>query len=270
MDGFGVFWVASSDLQDLYLVIGKIKKPWEGVSNMIWDSDFNPEGINVIYSKGGISAQVGHYMMKDNAFGDDPNEDIGMTAAQIYGKIDVAEDIKLLGGIAGFFYQNVQGAEVIMSDAGKVLDKGNSTIEIENEDGSTTKQWANDYEKIDATLALDVKRGVVPFKVYGEYVLNIAAESEEDDGWRAGVKGSCLAKKVSFDYNYRDLGQDAVLGVLTDSDFGGGGAGTKGHTIKAKYQAMKNCTLGATLMLAENAAKQADVDTIQIDIVVKF
>ncbi len=121
-----------------------------------------------------------------------------------------------------------------------------------------------------ATVVLDIKRGAVPFKIYGEYVVNIAADSADDDGWRAGVKASCFEKKLGLDYNYRDLGQDAVLGILSDSDFGGGGAGTKGHSIKAKYQVLENCTLGATVLLADNSVKDSDVDTVQLDILVKF
>ena len=266
----GYFGWRPADIQDLHLVIGKIKKPWNDVSNLIWDSDFNPEGINAKYSKNGFTAQIGQYLMKDNAFGDDPNEDIGMTSAQLHGGLDVAENVKLSCGIAAFLYQNIKGAEVIKSDAEKVLSNGNTTTDVENEDGSVTKNWANNYEEIDTTVSLDIKRGTLPVKLYGEYVVNIAADSDEDDGWRAGIKGSCFCKRLSVDYNYRDLGRDAVLGVLTDSDFGGGGTGSKGHSIKAKYKALENCTLGLAFLLADNSVKESDVDTLQLDIVVKF
>lgn len=266
----GYFGWRPAELQEMYLVIGKIKKPWKDVSGLVWDGDFNPEGANVQYSKNGITVQAGQYIMKDNVTGDDPNKDIGMTAVQIHGGFEVAEDVKLLGGISGFFYQNIKGAEVVKSDSGKTLSMGNATTDVENDDGSVTEFWANNYEEIDTTIVLDVKRGPTPFKVYGEYVVNIAADSDDDDGWRAGLKVVYFDNKLSLDYNYRDLGRDAVLGVLSDSDFGGGGTGSKGHSIKAKYKALKNCTLGAALLLADNGVKDSDVDTIQIDIVVKF
>jgi hypothetical protein len=266
----GYFGWRPVDLQDLHLVIGKIKNPWKDVSNMVWDRDFNPEGINAKYSKNEFTVQVGQFIMKDNAFGDDPNEDIGMTAVQLNYGVKVAEDVKLSCGIAAFLYQNVKGAEVIKNDTEKILSKGNTTTDVENEDGSVTKNWANNYEEIDTTVSLDIKRGTLPVKLYGEYVVNIAADSDEDDGWRAGIKSSCFGKRLSVDYNYRDLGRDAVLGVLTDSSFGGGGTGSKGHSIKAKYKALDNCTLGLTFLLAENSVKESDIDTLYLDVVVKF
>ncbi len=266
----GYFGWRPAELQEMYLVIGKIKKPWEDVSSLVWDGDFNPEGVNARYRKNGITVQAGQYVMKENVTGDDPSKDIGMTAVQLHGGIEVSEDIRLLGGVAGFIYQNVKGSEVAKSDSGKTLSNGNTTVDVENDDGTVTTLWENDYEEIDATIVLDIKRGSVPVKFYGEYVLNIAADSDEDDGWRAGFKTAYFSKNLSLDYSYRDLGRDAVLGVLADSDFGGGGAGSKGHSIKAKYKALENCTLGATLHLADNSAKDADVDTVQIDIIVKF
>ncbi len=266
----GYFGWRPAELQDLHMVIGKMKKPWQDVSGLVWDGDFNPEGVNAKYSKNSFTAQVGHYIMKDNASGDDPNRDVGMTAIQLHGGLDVAEDIKLVGGVAGFFFQNVAGTEVVTSDSGKELSKGNTTTDIENDDGSVTKLWANDFEEIDTTIAMDIKRGPIPLKIYGEYVVNIAADSADDDGWRAGVKASFFDKKLGFDYYYRDLGRDAVLAVLADSDFGGGGTGSKGHTINVKYKAMKNCTVGMTLLLADNGIKDADIDPFQFDIVVKF
>ncbi len=266
----GYFGYRPNELEELYFVIGKIKKPWKGVSDLVWDSDLNPEGVNAKYSAGIFNAQLGYFIMKDNATGSDAQTDVGMTAAQLDSNLKIADGIKLNGGIAGFFYQNVKGTEVVKSDSGKYLGKGNSVTEIEDVDGNITEFWVNDYEQIDAFISLDIKRGPVPVKLYGEYIVNIAATTTDDDGWRAGIKASFFDKKLSLDYNYRDLGQDAVLGVLTDSDFGGGGTGSKGHKIKAKYEILKNCTLGLTALLADNQVKDADVNTIQADIVVKF
>ena len=63
---------------------------------------------------------------------------------------------------------------------------------------------------------------------------------------------------------------DAVVGLLADSDFGGGGSNVKGHRIKAKYNVLENCQLALTTILANNVGKDTDVDTIQFDIIVKF
>ncbi|MCK5528141.1 MAG: putative porin [Kiritimatiellae bacterium] len=266
----GYFGYTPTELDELHFVIGKIKKPWKGVSDLVWDSDVNPEGVNAQYSAGSFNAQFGYYIMKDNATGSDAQTDVGMTAGQIDGNLKITDGIKLNGGVAGFFYQNIQDTEVVKSDAGKYLGKGNSTREETDADGVVTEYWVNDYEQIDAFISLDIKRGPVPVKIYGEYIVNIAATTPDDDGWRAGVKASFFDKKLGLDYNYRDLGQDAVLAVLTDGDFGGGGTGSKGHKIKAKYEILENCTLGLTALLADNQVNNVAVDTIQADIIVKF
>ncbi len=266
----GYFGYRPEELSDLHIVIGKIKKPWKGVSDLVWDGDFNPEGVNAKYNFDAFKVQFGYYMMKDNVAGNDPQKDIGLAAGQVDGHIAITEDIKLHTGIAGFFYQNVKGAEVFKSDSGKYHAKGNTITKVEDADGEVTEFWVNGYEIVDAFASLSIKNGPIPIKIYGEYVVNVAADSPDDDGWKVGIKSSFLNKKLAVDYNYRDLGQDAVLGALTDSDFGGGGAGSKGHKIKVKYKILKNCSVGVTTLLADNQVKGVPVDTIQADIAVKF
>ena len=41
-----------------------------------------------------------------------------------------------------------------------------------------------------------------------------------------------------FDYNYRDLEADAVVGAFSDSDFAGGGTGAEGHKLQILLPAM--------------------------------
>ncbi|MEN7973226.1 MAG: putative porin, partial [Verrucomicrobiota bacterium] len=38
-------------IKGLDLILGKIKQPWEQVSDLMYDSDVNPEGLNMGYSK---------------------------------------------------------------------------------------------------------------------------------------------------------------------------------------------------------------------------
>jgi hypothetical protein len=266
----GYFGYRPAELDSLHIIIGKFKKPWHGVSDLVWDGDLNPEGINAAYGTKSINTQLGYYIMKDNATGNNPSTDTGMFAGQLDSKIELFDHIKLTAGIAGFLYQNIKDTEVVKSDSGKYMIKGNSVTKTEDAEGNKTEFWANDYKEVDTFVNLDINRGFVPLKVYGEYVLNVAADSPDDNGWKVGIKASFLNKKLSIDYNYRDLGRDAVLGLLTDSDFGGGGTGSKGHKVKVKYAVLKNCTIGLTSLLADNQIKDANINTIQADIVVKF
>ena len=264
----GWFGYRPNELNDLYAAIGKMKKPWKGVSGLVFDGDLNPEGANIQYAFPAINIQCGYYLMKDNLTGNNPTLDINMLAAQLDGNITITENIKLHTGLAGFLYSNIKDAEVVKSDSDKYLSKGNSVRTITADDGTATEYWINDFQEVDAFAYLNINRGPAPFKIFGEYVINVAADSSDDDGWKVGLKTKY--KKFHAEYNYRELGRDAVLGVLADSDFGGGGTGTKGHTFKFKYDVFKNCALGFITKQADNYASQRDVETYQFDIMVNF
>ena len=261
----GYFDYTPRQMESLNAIIGKFKFPWLLVSDVMWDSDVNPEGLNLKYDAHGLVAQAGYYPMQDGRDGD-PEKDIAVSIAQLAGTKELAEDVKLtLAGTASI-WSHIQGANVAEDDNGNPLSKGNTVVKEENEDGTDDAFYVNGYEILDGSLKLDVARGHLPFKVYGQYLVNL--DADQDTGWKAGV--GTRINKVGLDYNYRDVEADAVVGLLADSDFGGGGAAVRGHRIKARYKLLENCELALTAMIAENTGKDTDVNTVQGDIVIKF
>ena len=83
------------------------------------------------------------------------------------------------------------------------------------------------------------------------------------------------AKSWSLKYQYRDLESDAVLGLLSDSDFGGGDTGVHGHIFSGKVGVAKNWSLGFTWFI-DNRLDVGDqgltrqYDRIQIDTQFKY
>jgi hypothetical protein len=75
-----------------------------------------------------------------------------------------------------------------------------------------------------------------------------------------------------YDYDYRDLQADAVVGQFNDSDFVGGGTGGKGHRFNLVYQLAKNVQASLTTYLSTITRTATDVDynRLQADVVVKF
>ena len=74
-------------------------------------------------------------------------------------------------------------------------------------------------------------------------------------------------------YSYIDKEADSVLGLLTDSDFGGGGTDNKGHVLKAAYAVGKEATLGFTYFINErgsDAGSERDYDRLQVDAKFKY
>ena len=271
-----------SAIEELDIVFGKMKKPWEAVSDLMYDGDLNPEGLNANYATEGpieFTANLGFFLWQDSV-NSDPETDVTMGAGQLAAKTDLSEKISLSIGANAFIYNNIEDAEIpvsesdsgtttITDDAGteqnvqvvksKTLSKGNS----EDDEGT----WAYGYELIEGFAKLDIKNDILPLKLYADYIVNIASDVEDDTAVLFGV--GTKYKKLSFDYNYRDIDTDAVVGLLADGDFSGGGAGGSGHKFKAKYGLLDNCTAGITYFLTEDY-KERDVNTLHVDLVVKF
>ena len=76
-------------------------------------------------------------------------------------------------------------------------------------------------------------------------------------------------------YQYQDLEKDAVLGLLSDSDFAGGGTDGKGHRLTGAYGINKQWNLGFTWFIDNEAGegnfgKPVSYDRFMIDTVFKY
>lgn len=212
--------IACEKIEGLNATFGKMKQPWVSVSDLIFDTDVNPEGISSSYEFGTdevtLISTVAYHMLEDKGTGHDDN----LTSGQIAVKGSVAEGIKLTAGVGAFYYSEL------------------------------------DYEIIDGFIQSDIKTDLLPIKVYGEYLNNTASGVSEDTAWLVGIGTKCPITGIKIDYNYRDLETDSVNGALDDSDFGGAG---KGHKIKATYSLFANTTLGATYFRTERGNSDYDV-----------
>ncbi|MDH3994746.1 MAG: putative porin, partial [Gammaproteobacteria bacterium] len=70
-----------------------------------------------------------------------------------------------------------------------------------------------------------------------------------------------------------DLEADATLGLVTDSDFMGGGTDGKGHKFTGKYALAKKWTVGATYFdgtRGQDLGNDADYQRLMLDTVFKY
>ncbi|WP_372845821.1 putative porin [Pontiella sp.] len=270
-------------IDGLQAVVGKMKQPWEQVSDLMYDSDVNPEGLNFGYEKEfdafTLIANLGYFSWQDKV-SDNPATDAIMGAGQLAAKVDLGEHLTWTLGGGAFVYDNIAGTEIPVSES----DNGTTTITDDNGDAQTVQivktktlsngntedgngNWQYGYGLIEGFTKLDIKNGVVPFYLYGDYIVNAADGVDEDTAWLVGA--GLKYKKLGLDYNYRDLEADAVIGLLADSDFSGGGTGGKGHKFQLKYALLKNWSAGLTYFITENRSA-ADVNTFLADLAVKF
>ena len=118
--------------------------------------------------------------------------------------------------------------------------------------------YTMDYDVFEGFGEYGFKIGELPTTVYGSYVKNTSANTSEDTGWLIGATFNKAKDPGSWElgYNYRDVEKDAVLGVLTDSDFIGGGTDGKGHMFSGKYQLTKNIQAVLTYFLTKKGASE--------------
>ena len=94
--------------------------------------------------------------------------------------------------------------------------------------------------------------------------------SNNDTGWTLGGRyGSSSGRgKTRFTYYYAEKEADAVLGLLTDSDFGGGGTDNKGHWLQFDVGVTDNWTIGAQYFINETdlaSGNNSDYNRLMID-----
>ncbi len=252
-------YFAWSVMEGVELLGGKMAKPFICVSDLIWDGDYNPEGLAAKAEMGALMASAG-YLWIDERSGD---EDDGMLyVGQVAGQMDM-DDISVLVGASLYYYDNLEGEALYDGDS-----FGNSTVTV-GEGDDAGEVFATGFEEIEGFAQIKMNMGM-PVTLYGQYVVNEGAD-DNDTGYLAGVSlgKAKAAGSMAVGYNYRDLEADAVLGALSDSDMAGGGSDIKGHKISAKYQIAKNWQLAAAYLIGE-AAGSTDYNTLQVDLVAKF
>lgn len=242
---------------NLHLIGGKMNQPWVSMGDIIWDSDINPEGLAVTYKTnlGGaeLFGSAGHYTLKDNVDGDGVQfkHDAQLYHGQLGTRFAAADTVKVTVGGSIYGYDNDKASSVLQSF------------------GNTT----NEFNLLEGFGQIDFTGFAIPLSTYGQFVKNSESTDGEDKAWLAGVKTKLGA--WSLDYNYRDIQRNAVVSLFTDSDFGAGFTGSRGHKFKVGYEIDKNFSVGTTYLMAKTDLSQlpnsdADVDTLQVDLEAKF
>ena len=247
-------------LEDTQLLAGKFSNPLyrPQKSALLWDGDWRPEGIALSWRGEQIFANTIANWIESDSKSDNRTLFWG---AQIGGQIEMS-DIKLTGALAYYDFPT-SGKNAFYDDDFF----GNTTVE---------GRYAFDYQLVE--IGGDIKFSLLdqPAVIFGNYVRNRDASSN-DDGWLVGVGLGKVkkAKSWSIKYQYQELESDAVLGLFSDSDFGGGDTGASGHKLSGALGITSNWSLGFTWFF-DNRLGFADndpavqYDRLQIDAKFKY
>jgi hypothetical protein len=257
-------------MKGFHVVAGKMANPFYtvGKNQLIWDSDVTPEGgaLTCKHPFGdSTSATVaaGGFWVNEESSGPDTS----LWGVQGLVKHQIDKPSYILAGASWYDYGNIQGAESLANEWKGTNDFFGNTAAPGN-------VYASDYDLIELFVEFGTAMGTLPVAVFGDWVKNTVASTDEDTGWLVGATLSKAKDPGSwqFDYDYRKLELDAVVAQFNDSDFVGGGTGGKGHRFSFAYQLTRNVVGGLTYFLDEYDGRKDDAnyDRLQADVVVKF
>jgi hypothetical protein len=264
-------------IEGLNVYGGKMPRPFyrAGENQIIWDDDVNPEGLAAkyvipltktdnLYINGG-----GLWLISDSG----ATGGAGLFGLQSYLKHEFESKDYLLGGLSLYSYGNLKGKEGLYKSSGKGNSTFGNTMSGTKDSSPDPYKYTMNYNVLEGFAEYGFKIADYPASVYGNYVKNTAATSNnQDTGWMVGLTFNKAKDPQSWElgYNYREVKKDAVVGVLTDSDAFGGGTDGKGHSLVGKYQFAKNIQGVITYFLTQRGAAKDDYRRLMADLVFKF
>jgi hypothetical protein len=257
-------------VEGLHVLGGKVGHPFivPVDSELIWDSDVNPEGGVITYHREMEPVELfanayGFYVIENSS-----DADPALWGAQGALKFNFEtfdNSAHAMAGVSYYDFTHIEGeAPLVDGDSfgntlvGGLYEEDFNLFNIFGEVGFKVAAFDQEF----------------PITVFGDWVQNSEA-SDEDTGYSFGVKLGKAKKPGQWDirYLYKDIEQNAVFGTFTDSDFGGGGTDAEGHEINLKYVLAKNWSLGVSYFMNDvdvEAEPEEDYERIQVDLGFKF
>ena len=231
-----------------------------GKNALLWDGDWRPEGTGIKWNNGMFFANgLGTWIESDSKEGQS-----FAYLTQLGIKFPIGDNFKLTTGV-GYHVFDTAGLGSFFGDDDDFF--GNSFNPI-------TNTYLYDYEELEFFADLGFEMFGHPALLFGNYVQNQAVD-EDDTAWAVGFKYGAARNKGEwqFAYVYQRLEKDAVLGLLTDSDFGGGGTNSKGSIIKGSYAIYKNFNANLTYFINDvglDLEDPIDFKRLQLDLSFKY
>ena len=260
-------WQATDGLN---VIFGKYKNPLHksGKAPLMWDGDWTPEGFAIKFEHDQFFVNgIGTYLESDSRRSNN-NFSWGVQA----GLSTTLGNVKFKGG-AAYYSIGTAGDATNFGDAADPGDYfGNTAVEASGLPcGSTGAacSYLYDYDLTEVFAEASFRIGEWPATVYADYVTN-DDPSDNDTAWLVGTRFGQAKNRGQFEFNYyyADKEADSMLGLLTDSDFGGGGTDSKGHFLQVNYGVNKSWVIGAQYFINETdlaSGSDTDYNRLMID-----
>ncbi|MDP6637336.1 MAG: putative porin [Phycisphaerae bacterium] len=246
----------------LTFIAGKMANPLEH-TDLIWDSDLNPEGIVVQYHRAlcgiDVFGNFAHLSVRETQSGHD-------TILNVYQggfRAPLPCGMKTVVAIAWYDFDDYESLGLVPGD---------------NFNG-----WNRNTQLINVLAKVKFTACGLPWQVYFDWVHNNQDNQETadfenaDDGFALGVKVGKNKKQGDWSagYKYKYIEFNATPGNLNDADFGtpsGRGTNIKGHVFKAAYNLTDFLVAGSTIMLVQPITHNGRENDFlfQFDLIWKF
>lgn len=228
-------------IEGLEVVGGKMKNPLFH-TNVVWDSDVNPEGVWAVYACPGAApfepfAGIGYFMTEESSTGLDGS----LTAYQvgIMVPIPLGEDTEWT--IAGTYYDWKYYETTFATAANNTTSMGG------------TRLAAEEFDVVNITTEVKTKVSAVPVSAWFDWAHNTEniLASNQDNAYGVGVKVGQNKKEgdLSGAYKYAHIEAEAVPSGLNDSTFGT--TNVRGHEVGVIYNVTDFMTVGASVFYTE-------------------
>ena len=270
--GLNLAYVDWEAADGLHLFAGKFKNPLyrPGKQPLVWDGDWTPEGLALTYKRGAFFVNaIGTYFESDTRKSND-----NFSWGGQFGATGAIGDVKLTGGI-GYYSIPTKGNATTFGDPADPGDYfGNTAVEAGTlvpcgTNAGAMCEYLYDYTLTEVFGEASFGVGDWPASVFFNYINNSDASSN-DTGWKIGTMVGQASDRgdMRFSYYYADKEADSMLGLVTDSDFGGGGTDAKGHWLKVDFGINKSWAIGAQYFINEvniASGSKSDYNRLMID-----
>jgi hypothetical protein len=306
VDRAALLWTPHSDSGRFGLDVraGRFENPFASTSELIWDTDFNFEGVSAEWDWSRLRAPeelATRWLFA--TVGAMPIQEVELSArdkwlfgGQLGTELLFGAQTRLRIAAGYYTFTNVTGrlnapdSRLLDFTAPAYLTKGNTLFDIRNDTDTSTNLYAlaGKYQLasglVQLDMALDGGNHVV---VSGEYVKNIGWKSSD---LLARTGTSVPAKTTGYDLSlsygrpkvsrfgdwraslaYRYLERDAVLDSFTDSDFHLGGTDARGYILQFDFGVGRSSFTRLRYMSAnEIDGAPLGIDVVQLDLVGQF
>lgn len=257
-----------SGLRNTEILGGKFKnilyRP--GDNGLLWDGDWRPEGLAADWNNGHLFAVgIGTWIESDTGTFNDEFA-FGVQAG---GNFSLADGLELTVG-AGYYEFDTAGSSSFFGDDDDFF--GNSFDPV-------TMTYLYNYHELEAFADLRFLLFGRPSSIFVDYVTNLDVE-QNDTGYAFGLTSGTTDSPGSWEFSviYEELQADAVLGLLTDSDFGSGGTNARGYIVSGAYAFHKSWNAMMTYYINDigiddiglGTSNPRGLDRLQLDLNFKY